>query len=725
MPTLPELVPDLGALLDMPPDALGPILMKVAEGMLQGGKFHLNNLLEPTLLYGRGIPTGLPVYPANRNREVELVVREGLQWLDHNGYTVPADTNGWRMFTRKGEDLLHPPAEAPRPAASEVTPFDRFEARQARRLRARVYDVEVELNRLHGEAIKAGAADGNRAIFPKLAAVEREAQAAVDAVLTEATALTANRGSTRSMWVEETAERARSVLLAHVAALYELNWRMRPDMMHTVTASIDGSRSRTLAMINGEVDDFEGGVWHPNSRQGEPARPANDGQGGPTPSAEVRRQAREPAASAELPPGRSVGVNDPAIQRPDYRAAMTPPDQGAMSVAERAALAGQAAPVDFGGVLTDGAGNVIEDGNGNPIETGPPIQTEPSGPVVSVGLTGVSAEARAGTLGVETSVGLQGVRAEGRVGTVTPVVQSGATVPGPPREIPEPGPALIEPEWADDRLTLPKRLPVNDLWDDAVVGLVAAVRAGFVELIDALAQSGTNFHPAARLAIEGIPDLLSGVPDQVRVFQMGHAVERLGALQPVADEELPDALRVQYRTLVDQFRRLVERFPAWRALTSKAEAEPLTEEQAEQAVPVARELAAALSTEAAGEVVDADIPNALSGLADAAEAASGAGRVLLNFDLAASANQVMTKLMQPVVFCWKEYGGGAWEELKKTPREAGASTVKWSKRIVFGVVAIAVTTGFIALATQLAAIYPALAWLPSVIAFLQSLAANG
>ena len=395
-------------------------------------------------------------------------------------------------------------------------------------------------------------------------------------------------------------------------------------------------------------------------------------------------------------------------------------------------------PIDFGEPLTDGVGNIIEDGNGNPIEAGPrspayntdffgtPRETSPdfasarsddrdeegSGAVGGAPVNSFALNASSGPSGGTAPTSAQSVVA--RVAL------------GPPPEVPEPGPALIEPAWVEGRLTLPKGVPPSDLGDDAIVSLVAAVRAGFVEFVEALARSGTNFHPAALRAIESVPELLSALPNQVRVFQMGHAVEHLEALQPVSDEELPEALRVQYRTLVGQFRRLVERFPDWRALSSKAAAEPLTEEQARQAVPAARELAAALATEAAAELADPEIVGALSDLTDAADTAEAAERRALDFDLVASINQIMTKLMQPVVFCWKEYGAGAWNELKKTPREAGASTVHWGKKIAFGVVAVAVSAGFFAAVAQLAVLYPALSWLPSVIAFLRAMAsANG
>ena len=306
-----------------------------------------------------------------------------------------------------------------------------------------------------------------------------------------------------------------------------------------------------------------------------------------------------------------------------------------------------------------------------------------------------------------------------RVGAV-----QGRAVGGPPPEVPEPDPALIEPEWVDGRLTLPKRVPANDLGDNAVLSLKAAVRAEFESFIAALAQSGTNFHPAARMAIEDIPELLSGATDQVHVFQMGHAVEQLEALQSVVDEELPDALSVRYSTLVGQFRRLVERFPRWRALMSRAQAEPLTDEQDEQAVHLARELATVLSPDAAGEVVDADIPEALSALADAAEAASGLERTLLNFDLVASIKQIVTLLMQPVVYCWREVSSGALTEIKALPRKFGKGAVNWSFTTVVAIAGLHVGAGPLAVvAAHLATAYPTLSWLPSVIEFLKFVAA--
>ena len=101
---------------------------------------------------------------------------------------------------------------------------------------------------------------------------------------------------------------------------------------------------------------------------------------------------------------------------------------------------------------------------------------------------------------------------------------------------------------------------------------------------------------------------------------MGHAVEHLEAQQGVIEDELGGPLANQYRMLVAQFRRCVERFPCWRELASSAKADPLpTGTEAAQAVPAARALAAALATEEAGAVVDPGVSEALRGLADAAE----------------------------------------------------------------------------------------------------------
>lgn len=149
-----------------------------------------------------------------------------------------------------------------------MDPFQAFEERMTRRLAAMRHEVEVELNRLHAEAIKTGAHRGNRSIFPKLSAIESSADAATEFVLREAVALTDNRDHARDLWLEATADRARAVLASHVDSLYGVSWRADPNFLAGVAPAIDDSKRRTLEKVNGEVDDFSRGVWHPHSTTG-------------------------------------------------------------------------------------------------------------------------------------------------------------------------------------------------------------------------------------------------------------------------------------------------------------------------------------------------------------------------------------------------------------------------------------------------------------------------
>ncbi len=385
------------------------------------------------------------------------------------------------------------------------------------------------------------------------------------------------------------------------------------------------------------------------------------------------------------PPGQSVGINDPPARRPDYLAA----------IATASGVNEAPVPLREGASPADGASAV----------GGTPVNTH-------------AVNARSGLSAGTSPVPLGGRGVAGTSG------QAMLTLSGPPPDIPEPGPALIEPVWGDGRLALLKGLPANDMADDGVVNLIAAVRRGFEWFILALSAPGTNLHPALRSYIEGVPDLLFGVPDQVQVFEMGHAVEHLEAQQDVIQDELGGALANQYGVLVEQFQRCMVKFPCWRELVSGANASPLPADQAEHAVPVARALAAALATEAAGAVVDPSVVEALTGLADAAAmATSPAEKGLLDFDLVSSIRRIMTALYQPVIYCWNEVGSGALSELKKLPGQVGSGTVKWGGGTLLAIAALHVGAAPLAASVAtLATHYPALTWLLAVEEFLKFLA---
>jgi hypothetical protein len=148
-----------------------------------------------------------------------------------------------------------------------MDPFDAFEERMTRRLAKMRHGVDVELNRLHGEAVKVNAQHNSGSIFPKLTAVQQSIEAAAEDVLTEGKELVddAKRQGKKvpDLWLEATAAKARSVLIAYIDGLYNLDWRMEAQLLPGVTPAIRDSRKNSLAWMNGQVDDFERDIWRP------------------------------------------------------------------------------------------------------------------------------------------------------------------------------------------------------------------------------------------------------------------------------------------------------------------------------------------------------------------------------------------------------------------------------------------------------------------------------
>lgn len=101
-----ELVPDAEVLVAMQPEELAPILIRVAQSHMQSAGFHPGNI--------RIFPHGVnphEVFPsyARRERDVEIAISEGWNWLVVQGFIVPAPgingTNGWRVLSRRGQSV--------------------------------------------------------------------------------------------------------------------------------------------------------------------------------------------------------------------------------------------------------------------------------------------------------------------------------------------------------------------------------------------------------------------------------------------------------------------------------------------------------------------------------------------------------------------------------------------------------------------------------------------
>jgi len=154
--------------------------------------------------------------------------------------------------------------------SSEMTPFDAYQVHMERRLGEMRQVIDVELNRLHGEAVKVNAQQNSRSIFLQLAAVQACVEEATEEALTEGKALVdearRQRKNALDLWREATADKARLVLHAHAEALYALNWCIAPELLPGVTPAITDSYKNALAHADCAVDDFTNGVWRPKPR---------------------------------------------------------------------------------------------------------------------------------------------------------------------------------------------------------------------------------------------------------------------------------------------------------------------------------------------------------------------------------------------------------------------------------------------------------------------------
>lgn len=98
-------VPTVELLLSLAPEELAPILLRHAVATMQNGMFICP---ADDLLYAR-LP-GMPGYPHGRDREVQVAIAEAWGWLEINLLVVPESgingSNGWRVLSRRGADLL-------------------------------------------------------------------------------------------------------------------------------------------------------------------------------------------------------------------------------------------------------------------------------------------------------------------------------------------------------------------------------------------------------------------------------------------------------------------------------------------------------------------------------------------------------------------------------------------------------------------------------------------
>ena len=109
METLFSLFPTPEALLEMTPDDLAPILLRLARSHRQsGGMFWPESV--PQITTGTGMAaTNEFGYPYHTKAKVQALLTETWEYLRREGYVMPApDTNGrngWMVLTTDGESV--------------------------------------------------------------------------------------------------------------------------------------------------------------------------------------------------------------------------------------------------------------------------------------------------------------------------------------------------------------------------------------------------------------------------------------------------------------------------------------------------------------------------------------------------------------------------------------------------------------------------------------------
>jgi uncharacterized protein (TIGR02391 family) len=110
MTRLPELIPDPETLLALSPDELARSVLIAAAASSRNGLITPDQVIGRDALCGGVVNNGQPVYPPERFQQISRAGREAWQWLEVNLLVMPAEgingNNGWRVLTRRGENLV-------------------------------------------------------------------------------------------------------------------------------------------------------------------------------------------------------------------------------------------------------------------------------------------------------------------------------------------------------------------------------------------------------------------------------------------------------------------------------------------------------------------------------------------------------------------------------------------------------------------------------------------
>lgn len=218
-----------------------------------------------------------------------------------------------------------------------------------------------------------------------------------------------------------------------------------------------------------------------------------------------------------------------------------------------------------------------------------------------------------------------------------------------PPAVPPQRSAAIQPVWIDDRLVVPSEPAASDLPQQGLMAAYSAARIVLRRAIEALA--GGNVDPRVIEFARGVLALIpEGPPDQVAVFVLALEVEAFQSVlaQSVAEGSLSAEQAARLDTAARHLERCINQHPTWRDFCRNAAARQLTAEQIDDAPKLALALAELFETDdAAKEIIDASVPNALRTLAEPPKSgAPSLSKDVAAFDLVESLGNIIAKIAE-------------------------------------------------------------------------------
>lgn len=309
-----------------------------------------------------------------------------------------------------------------------------------------------------------------------------------------------------------------------------------------------------------------------------------------------------------------------------------------------------------------------------------------------------------------------------------------------PVEIPPLVPASLEPEWIENRLTLPTRRASHDLKGadiDAVLSGLKRVLTQFSDDLEGDSNVDRRFVAFVKRLAADFPD---EVPDQVGLFSLAHNGDVLSGYISKAKAEWEETLAVRLGAISLQFDRTMDKFPAWRAFKAEAPLSELDLQSIEQAVAATGQLAAEMVSKPEAVFIDPAIAEQLAALAEQTPVIDSTmdGEPFASpavqrraFDMLESASNILKRLLEAALWVkgkagqlsrhtWEKFSDGVRKEYPEQVEALGKSYVKWVFRILKAVPAVALTAaGANGLGLWLAATFPAqFAWLGPILKLL-------